>query len=141
MELFAVDFVNSNNTIHRNSVLRKNKVELFDSLYDPFGEKTDVQEFLDISESETTQLVSFKPKIGFSHKFHIANTIHIQRRFRYDFWTALGDIGGFHDGLDLIIKFFMVPIAAIFFENDILKGNLYFESLQPKQTYHRRKLF
>ena len=38
---------------------------------------------------------------------------------------ALGDIGGFYDGLRLLILFFMAPVAAIFFENDLLKDSLY----------------
>ena len=42
---------------------------------------------------------------------------------------ALGDIGGFYDGLRLILMFFMAPISALFFENSLLKNNLYAQSL------------
>ena len=41
---------------------------------------------------------------------------------------ALSDVGGFHDGIALILKIFLAPIAATLFENDILKGNLYEET-------------
>ena len=41
----------------------------------------------------------------------------------------LGDIGGFYDGLRMIILYFMAPTAAIFFENDLLRNNLYSQSL------------
>ena len=51
MQLFAVDMLNSTGWTLRTSVLRKNKVEFYDSMYDPFVGETDVQEFLDISQS------------------------------------------------------------------------------------------
>ena len=64
----------------------------------------------------------------------------IESRTRYSFWTALGDVGGFHDGLTLLMKVFMASIAAISYENDLLKGNLFEEHLTPDQKYSRRKL-
>ena len=42
---------------------------------------------------------------------------------------ALGDIGGFYDGMRLLLMFFMAPISAVFFENDILKDNLFSQDL------------
>ena len=42
---------------------------------------------------------------------------------------ALGDIGGFYDGLRLVLLFFMAPVAATLFENDLLKSNLYTHKL------------
>ena len=45
---------------------------------------------------------------------------------------ALGDIGGFYDGLRLLITFFMAPISAILFENDLLKDNLFVRDLTRK---------
>ena len=41
---------------------------------------------------------------------------------------ALADVGGFHDGISLILSLFLAPIAATFFENDLLKGKLYEET-------------
>ena len=41
---------------------------------------------------------------------------------------ALADVGGFNDGVKLILSLFLTPIAATLFENDILKGNLYEET-------------
>ena len=42
---------------------------------------------------------------------------------------ALADIGGFYDGMRLLLMFFMAPISAVFFENDILKNNLFAQDL------------
>ena len=63
--------------------------------------------------------------------FFIDSEVQIKSRTRYNFWTALGDIGGFHDGLTLVIKGIIASIAAISYENDLLKGNLFAELLTP----------
>ena len=48
-------------------------------------------------------------------------------RQRYTFWTALGDVGGLHDGLLLLINIFMASISAASFTgaltNDAKKLN------------------
>ena len=43
-------------------------------------------------------------------------------RKRYSFWEALGDIGGFFDGLRLLIGLFMAPLSGAFFTDDFVKG-------------------
>ena len=42
-------------------------------------------------------------------------------RVRYSYWDALSDVGGFHDGLSLIIRILIGPFAANFFQNDLIK--------------------
>ena len=42
---------------------------------------------------------------------------------------ALGDIGGFYDGLRLLLMFFLAPFSAVFFENELLKDNLFAQDL------------
>ena len=42
---------------------------------------------------------------------------------------ALADIGGFYDGLRLLLMFFMAPISAIFFENELMKDNIFEQDL------------
>ena len=53
----------------------------------------------------------------------------MQKRIRYNFWMALADVGGMHDGLLALLGIFMTPYAAIAFENDLLKGKLFKWSL------------
>ena len=43
-------------------------------------------------------------------------------RTRYSFWVALGDIGGFFDGMGLLTRIFMGPLSAVFFFNNFAKG-------------------
>ena len=42
---------------------------------------------------------------------------------------ALGNIGGFNDGIRLVLQLFVAPIAAKFYENDILKNNFFTQSM------------
>ena len=48
----------------------------------------------------------------------------IQRQ-RYTFWAALGDIGGFYDGLNLLISIFLAPLSSALFFNDLVKGSVF----------------
>lgn len=50
----------------------------------------------------------------------------VMERKRYNIWDALGDIGGFHDGLILFINFiFMGRYSAAMFEHSIVQGVKY----------------
>ena len=45
------------------------------------------------------------------------------KRVRYNFWDALGDIGGFHDGLILFIRILMGPFAAHSFIMELIASS------------------
>ena len=45
---------------------------------------------------------------------------------------ALSDVGGFHDGLVLVLGSFTGPLAAIFFKNDLIRDNLRTQNLTSK---------
>ena len=47
--------------------------------------------------------------------------LHDQKRMLNSFWDALGDVGGFHDGLVLLIKILVGPFAAHGFFLDLVK--------------------
>jgi len=47
-------------------------------------------------------------------------------RQRYSCWAALGDIGGFHDGLILIVSIFMGSISSSSFTNALVNGAYHF---------------
>ena len=56
-------------------------------------------------------------------------------RVRYSFWDALADIGGFHDGLVLLITIVIGPYAAYGFFVELV-SKLRKEPTQSKQ--HKR---
>ena len=48
----------------------------------------------------------------------------LMTRRRYSLWNAFTEIGGFHDGLKLILKTFVAPLVATMFELELLDGAL-----------------
>ena len=62
--------------------------------------------------------------------------MQVQSRTRYSFWSALSDVGGLADGLAIIVSFFVSPIAAAYYERDLIKESL----IDPKHSAkHDRK--
>ena len=53
---------------------------------------------------------------------------------------ALGDVGGFHDGLFLIFSTILSPIAATLFENDLLRGSLFNWKVNKYQQQSQARL-
>ena len=47
-----------------------------------------------------------------------------EKRARYSLWNVLGDVGGFHDGLVLLIRIVIAPFAAKNFFFDLIKKSL-----------------
>ena len=62
---------------------------------------------------------------GLTFLFELDNKMTKFERQRYSFWAALGDIGGFYDGLNLLISIFMAPLSSAMFFNDLVKGSLF----------------
>ena len=109
---------------HRRTTLRQHKLEVKDSLFDPFDSTSRKLDYIQIGDTNHENSGE-----NYEHYFVIDNNIQVVKRVRYNFWMALGDIGGFYDGLKLLITFFMAPISAILFENDLLKDNLFVRDL------------
>ena len=60
------------------------------------------------------------------------------QRQRYNYWMALGDIGGFHDGMSLLIGLFMGPYSALVFLQNFVQGGVYSAATQ-KQKQERKQ--
>ena len=58
----------------------------------------------------------------YEHNFQIDPRMQQMTTIRLSFWTALSDLGGFYDGLYVLIRFFVMPIAASFFQAELVKG-------------------
>ena len=50
----------------------------------------------------------------------LSNDMLIMERKRYNYWDALGDIGGFNDGLVLLLRIFMARYSSMMFEHSIV---------------------
>ena len=60
---------------------------------------------------------------GYSRSFILDVDYMELKRVRYNFWDALGDIGGFHDGIILLIRILMGPFAAHSFIMDLIASS------------------
>ena len=63
-----------------------------------------------------------------------------EKRIRYNFWLALSDVGGFRDGLYIILSAIIGPIVAILYENDLLKDHLRSQTLSATQKRQSENL-
>ena len=135
--LFDPEQIKNKKSRVRSTILRKYELELDDSLINPFGGATHSQKYIQKIGSETTSFDLFKP---YQYNFVVDNNTQVVKRIRYNVWMALGDIGGFYDGLRLVLLLFMGPLSAFFFQKDLLKDNLKVQSLTSTQKIQRTKL-
>jgi len=47
----------------------------------------------------------------------------VSKRVRQSYWDVLSDVGGFHDGICLLIGLIMGPASASHFQSDLVRGN------------------
>jgi len=59
-------------------------------------------------------------RIFYLHDFSLDTKKQVQQRVRYSLWQALGDVGGFHDGLSLLVGILMSPLATLLFKRDFV---------------------
>ena len=102
--------------------LRPNKVEMHDALMNPFSTLTDEREFLTVTGKDKYNGVD---KVDASSPFcefyfAIDNKINGMMRKRYNFWQALGDIGGFYDGCRLVVYLMMAPLTRALYQNNMV---------------------
>ena len=90
---------------------------MYDSIFDPFGTATDKLSFLneayfyeDLMDDHTLIV------------FELDGKTKIQQRIRFGVWQALGEIGGFYDGLGLIFGTVIRQLAATKFLIEIFTG-------------------
>ena len=119
MERFARDKVTPLTAISRTTSLRMNQLTIADEVFNPFSQQTDSLDFYQVHNS----LVS-TDSTDYEHVFELDNKMKVSSRVRYSLWQALGDIGGFHDGLFMVVRFLLAPIAATFFHKDLLQKDL-----------------
>ena len=62
----------------------------------------------------------------------------IQERRRYNLWELLGDVGGFHDGLVLLINLFLAPYAAGMFKQSLVNGDHFTKKKESEDNQRKR---
>ena len=61
-------------------------------------------------------------------------------RKRYSAWEVLSDIGGFHDGVVLIVGYFVSPLVSTLFQVDLLQRTMIARKEQQSQRHTRLKM-
>ena len=106
--------------VNKEFSLLSNEVEMHDALL-MLDAVTDSISFLSVVNiAEYGGVLTTEPDTYVKITFALDNKVkHIMRK-RYNFWQALGDIGGLYDGLRLIVYLFMAPLSSAYFFNDTL---------------------
>ena len=62
---------------------------------------------------------------------------------RLSFWQALSDLGGFHDGIYVLVRAFIAPIAASLFHAELVRGIRVdpYAEVEGKKDQTKRKTF
>ena len=58
------------------------------------------------------------------HVFNLDTVKQVNKRVRYNVWQAISDVGGFKDGLTLIVSTFLHSVASTLFVRDLTKTGL-----------------
>ena len=114
-----------------------NDVKFNDALFDPFNATTDGLQFLDFKKSQMVYYGKNNLQL-FEIELMLDSSVRHLTRTRYSLWAALADIGGFFDGLGLLVRIFMGPLSAILFINDSTKGGHFLPKMSSsKKGVHR----
>ena len=60
----------------------------------------------------------------YMHIYNLDTVKQVNKRVRYNIWQAISDIGGFKDGLTLIVSTFLYSVASTLFVRDLTKTGL-----------------
>lgn len=108
----------------RSIQLTINDVQMQDALIDPFKSGMEQISFLTFKDNKLDEVI-FSHIDFYEIKFLIDPSVRTVTRTRYNFWKALGDIGGFHDGLKLLVTSLLSPLGHLIFYFDITRGGLF----------------
>ena len=116
--------------------LKAHKLEMHDSLWNPFEPETEEFEFLTVHNNY--RIAEPAEKLLFKLYFEIEPEVQVMQRKRYNFWELLADVGGFFDGVKLLFNFFLTTLSATYFKMAIETGSLE-QDAPPNDSVKRKK--
>lgn len=119
-EPIAIDPVKFHGQTIKYGITRVSQVQFEDSIYTPFEQDGNIITFMNVIED--SPMSEFRPNLefGYMQTWLLDPEYQFMHRVRYSYWDALGDVGGFHDGLVLLVKMLLGPFTAYNFVLDIL---------------------
>ena len=115
--------------------LTLHKCEFNDELLDPFSATSAHFEYITPVHSNefktSSQLIDLKDedasvtltRADAAVELYLSGYALVNQRVRYSFWELLGDVGGFHDGLFLVVAIVYAPFSAFAFTLDFVRGS------------------
>ena len=105
-------------SINQEVALIIHQVDLIDTIASPVPIHDEQSFYLTIDEFESVDAIGeVDQDIAFSLKvrFNLGSTLALESRTRYTAWDLLGDVGGFHDGIFIVVSLFMSSYSAVAF--------------------------
>ena len=106
------DYIDPEITTMRWSRMRLFQATTHNSIFNPFDSVTDEVQYLEVVSSVPEY---YERGFLYEHNFQIDPKMQQMATVRLSFWTALSDLGGFHDGIYVLVKAFIAPVAASLF--------------------------
>ena len=119
-------------SFQKSFVLQVNEIELHDDRINPFDQLSETINLINVVKLVEYPITDpqehFNSALGgLEIIFELDANVKKFSRKRYSFWEALSDIGGFFDGLKLLIGLFMAPLSGAFFSDDLVKGAKFYK--------------
>ena len=72
--------------------------------------------------------------MDFTLELRLENTMFLSSRLRYNVWDLLADVGGFHDGMHLVVSIIFGSYSALAFKRELIrKMSFDTDSLESKR--------
>ena len=124
--------------VHKGLSLVPVEALFFDSLLNPFGEVTDSFTFLIAEAADEDNLNYSKPDAYFTLDFMLADESIIENRKRMNFWEILAEVGGFQDGVTILVQIIMVPFSSRIFAQALVRGEQYLKPTKARTRDYSR---
>ena len=103
-------------------------MKLQDDIFSPFPSSNQMSYLTMPDQDRIVPKIEFGfSDLHFSIEIELGNRIHTEKRERYSIWNLISDVGGFNDGIYLVLSLFMTAYSALAFKTNFLNRS-YFDS-------------
>ena len=111
-------------------------MELQDDTFSPFRSSTQ-KDYLTMPDPDRILAKNLDPSheswsdFYFSINMELGNRIYTEKRVRYSIWNLISDVGGFSDGIYLVLRIFMTAYSGMAFKTNFLNLSYYDSEKNP----------
>ena len=113
-------------------------MELQDDTFSPFPSSTQ-KDYLTMPDPDRIlaknldQSYESWPDFNFSINIELGNRIYTEKRVRYSIWNLISDVGGFSDGIYLVLRIFMTTYSGMAFKTNFLNRSYFDSDSNPRE--------